>query len=109
VPAVVDSGLGLIGHATSGVALFVAGITIATSKIILNLEVGVNAILKMVVLPVFCFVLAALLSVKALFSYEGLLLSGVARAVADPYSGLARVLHRSSGRWTNRGLPRTGG
>ena len=77
VPAVVDSGLGLIGHATSGVALFVAGITIATSKIILNLEVGVNAVLKMVVLPVFCFGLAALLSVKAPFNYEGLLLTAL--------------------------------
>jgi malonate transporter len=75
VPAVVDSALGLLGHATSGVALFVAGITVATSKIILNLEVGVNAVLKMVVLPVFCFGLAALLGVKAPFSYEGLLLT----------------------------------
>jgi malonate transporter and related proteins len=77
VPAVLDSGFGLIGHATSGVALFVAGITIATSKIILNLEVGVNAVLKMVVLPVFCFVLGALLSVKAPFNYEGLLLTAL--------------------------------
>jgi predicted permease len=77
VPAVVDSGLGLIGHATSGVALFVAGITVATSKIILNLEVGVNAVLKMVVLPLCCFGLAALLSVKAPFSYEGLLLTAL--------------------------------
>jgi predicted permease len=77
VPAVVDSALGLIGHATSGVALFVAGITIATSKITLNLEVGVNAVLKMVVLPVFCFSLAALFSVKAPFSDEGLLLTAL--------------------------------
>jgi malonate transporter and related proteins len=74
VPAVVDSALGLIGH---GVALFVAGITIATSKITLNLEVGVNAVLKMVVLPVFCFSLAALFSVKAPFSDEGLLLTAL--------------------------------
>jgi malonate transporter and related proteins len=77
VPAVVDSGLGLIGHATSGVALFVAGITVASSKIILNLEVGVNAVLKMVVLPLFCFGLATLLNVKAPFSYEGLLLTAL--------------------------------
>jgi malonate transporter len=77
VPAVVDSALGLIGHATSGVALFVAGITIATSKITLNLEVGVNAVLKMVVLPVFCFSLAALFSVEAPFSDEGLLLTAL--------------------------------
>src|ERR1700747_393579 len=77
VPSVVDSGLGLIGHATSGVALFVAGITIAASKIVFNLEVGVNAVLKMVVLPAFCGVLAALLSVKAPLSYEGLLLTAL--------------------------------
>src|ERR1700745_3566420 len=32
VPAVVDSGLGLIGHATSGVGLFVAGITVGISR-----------------------------------------------------------------------------
>jgi malonate transporter len=77
MPAVVDSALGLIGHATSGVALFVAGITIATSKITLNLEVGVNAVLKMVVLPVFCFSLAALFSVEAPVSDEGLLLTAL--------------------------------
>lgn len=62
---------------TSGVALFVAGITIAASKNVLNLEVGVNAVLKMVVPPAFCCVLAALLSVKAPFSYEGLLLTAL--------------------------------
>ena len=77
VPPVVDAGLGLIGHATSGVALFVAGITIAASKIVFNLEVGVNAVLKMIVLPVLCGGLAALLSVKAPFGYEGLLLTAL--------------------------------
>jgi predicted permease len=37
----------------------------------------VNAVLKMVVLPLCCFGLAALLSVKAPFSYEGLLLTAL--------------------------------
>jgi predicted permease len=73
VPSVVDSGLSLIGHATGGIALFVAGVSIAAHKIILNLEVGVNAVLKMIVLPAFCFVLALALRVKPPFIYEGLL------------------------------------
>jgi hypothetical protein len=42
----------LIAQAAPGVALFAAGLTIAAGKIILNLEVGVNAVLKMVAQPV---------------------------------------------------------
>lgn len=77
VPAPIDSGLKLIGQATSGVALFVSGITIAASKIILNLEVGVNAVLKMVVQPAGFFLLALALRVKSPFIDEGLLLTAL--------------------------------
>jgi malonate transporter and related proteins len=77
VPSVVDSALGLIGHATAGVAVFVMGLSIATRKIILNLEVGVNAVLKMVVLPAVFFVLALAISVKSPYIYEGLLLTAL--------------------------------
>jgi malonate transporter and related proteins len=77
VPSVVDSALSLIGHATGGIALFVAGVSIAAHKIIFNLEVGVNAVLKMIVLPAFCFVLALALRVKSPFIYEGLLVTAL--------------------------------
>jgi malonate transporter and related proteins len=77
VPSPVDAALGLIGHATGGVALFVAGVTIAARKVILTLEVGVNAVLKMLVQPALFFVLALGLGVTRPYLDEGLLLTAL--------------------------------
>ena len=55
VPPLVDSALSLIGQATGGVALFVAGLMIAAHKVIFNLEVGANTVLKMLVQPAVFF------------------------------------------------------
>jgi hypothetical protein len=77
VPRLVDSALSLIGQATGGVALFVAGLMIAAHKVILNLEVGVNTILKMLVQPAVFFLLALVFGVKPPFLYEGLLLTAL--------------------------------
>jgi malonate transporter and related proteins len=74
VPPLVDSALKLIGQATGGVALFVAGLMIAAHKVIVNLEVGVNALLKMVVQPAVFLLLALAFAVKPPSLYEGLLL-----------------------------------
>jgi malonate transporter len=75
VPSLVDSALNLIGQTTSGVALFVAGLSIAARKMILNLEVGVNAVLKMVVQPALFLLLALAFNIKQPYGHEGFLLS----------------------------------
>ncbi len=77
VPSVLNSALTLIGQATSGVALFVAGVTIAARKIIVNLEVGVNVALKMLALPALFLLLALALSIKQPFGHEGFLLTAL--------------------------------
>jgi len=77
VPHLVDSALSLIGQATGGVALFVAGLMIAAHKVIFNLEVGVNTVLKMLVQPAVFFLLALAFGVKPPFLYEGLLLTAL--------------------------------
>jgi malonate transporter len=77
VPPLVDSALNLIGQATGGVALFVAGLMIASHKVIFNLEVGVNTVLKMLVQPAVFFLLALAFGVKPPFLYEGLLLTAL--------------------------------
>jgi malonate transporter len=77
VPPLVDSALSLIGQATGGVALFVAGLMIAAHKVIFDLEVGVNTVLKMLVQPAVFFLLALAFGVKPPFLYEGLLLTAL--------------------------------
>jgi len=77
VPHLVDSALSLIGQATGGVALFVAGLMIAAHKVIFNLEVVVNTVLKMLVQPAVFFLLALAFGVKPPFLYEGLLLTAL--------------------------------
>jgi malonate transporter and related proteins len=77
VPHLVDSALSLIGEATGGVALFVAGLMIAAHKVTFNLEVVVNTVLKMLVQPAVFFLLALAFGVKPPFLYEGLLLTAL--------------------------------
>jgi malonate transporter and related proteins len=77
VPHLVDSALNLIGQATGGVALFVAGLMIAAHKVTFNLEVVVNTVLKMLVQPAVFFLLALAFGVKPPFLYEGLLLTAL--------------------------------
>jgi malonate transporter and related proteins len=77
VPSLVELALNLIGQATAGVALFVAGLTVAARKIILNMEIGANSLLKMLVQPAVYFVLAQAFSVKPLYMHEGLLLTAL--------------------------------
>lgn len=50
-PSIVSPALELIGHATSGVAVFAAGLVLSAHKFKLNAEVVWNAIVKMVLMP----------------------------------------------------------
>jgi malonate transporter len=74
VPHLLDSALTLIGQAASGMALFVVGLTIAARKMIVNLEVGVNAVLKMVAQPALFLLLALALGTRQPYGHEGFLL-----------------------------------
>ena len=56
-------------------ALFVAGLTIAARKMTVNLEVGVNIVLKMVAQPALFLLLALALGIKEPYGHEGFLLS----------------------------------
>jgi malonate transporter and related proteins len=81
VPSVIDSMLNLIGSATSGVALFVAGLSIAAGKISFGLETGVNTVLKMLVQPALFLLLALALGVKQPGGHEGFIMCAFPTAV----------------------------
>jgi malonate transporter and related proteins len=72
---IVTSTLGLIGAASSGAALFVAGAAIAAHKIRLNTEIVANVALKMLAQPALYFALAMILRVIQPYANEGFLLT----------------------------------
>ena len=75
MPPLVGSALGLIGGATSGVALFVAGLTVAANNLTVSLEVGVNTVLKMVAQPALYVLVALALRVPQPYGHEGFVLT----------------------------------
>ncbi len=81
VPSVVDAALTLIGSATSGVALFVAGLSIAAHTMSFGLEIDVNAALKMVAQPALFLGLPLALGVKQPGGHEGFILCALPTAV----------------------------
>jgi malonate transporter and related proteins len=50
-PTVADPPLELIGHATSGVAVFTAGLVLSAHKFRFNIEVAWNVVIKLVLMP----------------------------------------------------------
>lgn len=79
MPEVVDHSLTLIGKATAGVAVFVAGMTIAANRFKLSFEVLLIALLKNVGLPALFIAIALLFGIQkgALIYDEGLLLAAL--------------------------------
>jgi malonate transporter and related proteins len=75
VSPIVTSTLGLIGAASSGAALFVAGAAIAAHKIRLNAEIFTNIALKMLAQPALYFALAMIFRVIQPYANEGFLLT----------------------------------
>lgn len=72
---IVTSTLGLIGAASSGAALFVAGAAIAAHRVRLNTEVFTSIALKMLAQPALYFALAMIFRVIAPYANEGFLLT----------------------------------
>jgi malonate transporter and related proteins len=75
VSPIVTSTLGLIGAASSGAALFVAGAAIAAHKVRLNTEIFTNIALKMLAQPALYFALAMIFRVIQPYANEGFLLT----------------------------------
>jgi malonate transporter len=75
VSPLVTSTLGLIGAASSGAALFVAGAAIAAHKVRFNTGIFTNIALKMLAQPALYFALAMIFRVIQPYANEGFLLT----------------------------------
>jgi malonate transporter and related proteins len=75
VSPIVTSTLGLIGAASSGAALFVAGAAISAHKVRLNTDIFTNIALKMLAQPALYFALAMIFHVIQPYANEGFLLT----------------------------------
>ncbi len=83
-PKEVDEMLGLIGSATGGLSLFLAGLIIAAYKVKLSGEVIGNVLVKMAVQPVLMALLVATLAVNEPLRREAILICAIPTAVLAP-------------------------
>ncbi|MGB7882582.1 MAG: AEC family transporter, partial [Nitrososphaeraceae archaeon] len=81
VPEVAISSLNLIGSATSGVGIFVAGLALAVHRIKLNRIVIFNVLLKSLVQPTLMIGIISMLGVKGIFANEAVILCVLPSAV----------------------------
>lgn len=84
VPPLINQMLLLIGSATSGTSLFLAGLIIASYQITLNREIAANTLLKMIGQPLLMVLLVSLLGVKDPLASEGILICSIPSAVFAP-------------------------
>ena len=83
-PTEVDNMLGLIGSATGGLSLFLAGLIIANYQVKLSREVIANVLLKMVAQPLFVAVLVSAVAVAEPMGSEAILICAIPTAVLGP-------------------------
>jgi malonate transporter and related proteins len=81
VPEVAISSLNLIGSATSGVGIFVAGLTLAAYRIKLNYIIIFNVLLKSLVQPTLMIGIILILGIKGIFANEAIILCVLPSAV----------------------------
>ena len=84
VPLLVTSMLDLIGHTTSGISLFVAGLLLSAFRPRLNGVVTVNVILKSLAQPALMLALVALLSISKPLAGEAVASVALPSAVITP-------------------------
>ena len=84
VPQEIDAMLTLIGSATSGASLFVAGLVIAAYQIKWNREVIANVVGKMIAQPAFVALLVIVLGVREPLAREAILICAIPTAVFAP-------------------------
>jgi malonate transporter and related proteins len=81
VPEVAISSLNLIGSATSGVGISVAGLTLAAYRIKLNYIIIFNVLLKSLVQPTLMTGIILILGIKGIFANEAIILCVLPSAV----------------------------
>jgi hypothetical protein len=84
VPPLVNSMLDLIGHTTSGISLFVAGLLLSAFRPRVNGVVAVNVILKSLVQPALMLALVGLLSLSKPLAAEAVASVALPSAVITP-------------------------
>lgn len=84
VPREIDRMLTLIGSATSGLSIFLAGLIIAAYKIRLNFDVVGNVLLKMIVQPVLMTFLVSTMAVANPLGREAILICAIPTAIFAP-------------------------
>jgi malonate transporter and related proteins len=88
VPKQIESMLELIGSATSGVALFVAGLILAAFPIKVTAETVGNMLVKMIVQPVIMALLVMALGIVKPIGSEAILICSLPTAVISPMLAL---------------------
>ena len=83
-PTEVDKMLGLIGSATGGLALFLAGLIIANYEVKLSGEVIANVLMKMVGQPLLVAFLVSAVAVRQPMGNEAILICAIPTAVLGP-------------------------
>jgi malonate transporter and related proteins len=87
VPQEIDNMLKLLGSATSGTSLFLAGLIVASYRIQINLEILGNVLVKMIGQPALMALLVALLGIRNPLGKEAIVLCAIPASVVAPLLG----------------------
>ena len=87
VPKEIDNMLKLLGSATSGTSLFLAGLIIASYRIRISLEILGNVLVKMIGQPALMALLVTLLGIRNLLGQEAIVLCAIPASVVAPLLG----------------------
>jgi hypothetical protein len=87
VPQEIDKMLKLLGSATSGTSLFLAGLIVASYRIRIDWEILGNVVVKMIGQPALMAVLVALLGIRNPLGQEAIVLCAIPTSVVAPLLG----------------------
>jgi len=87
VPQEIDKMLKLLGSATSGTSLFLAGLIVATYRIQINVEILGNVLVKMIGQPALMVLLVAAFGIRNPLGQEAIVLCAIPTSVVAPLLG----------------------
>ena len=87
VPQEIEKMLKLLGSATSGTSLFLAGLIVASYRIRIDLEILGNVVVKMIGQPALMALLVALLGIRNPLGQEAIVLCAIPTSVVAPLLG----------------------
>ena len=87
VPQEIDNMLKLLGSATSGTSLFLAGLIIASYRIRISREILGNVLMKMIGQPALMALFVALLGIRNPLGQEAIVLCAIPASVVAPLLG----------------------